>query len=41
MFPWHWWKPAKDGWGVRYCILCQQKQKAFYDDGKIQWEPVA
>jgi len=43
MFPWHWWKSAKDAWGVRYCILCQQRQRAFYDvdTGQVEWEEIA
>ena len=42
MLPWHWWKTAKDSWGIRYCIFCQQRQRALYnsDSGKVEWEGI-
>jgi hypothetical protein len=41
MFPWHWWKASK-GWGIRYCILCRERQQAIYNSvsGQVEWEPV-
>jgi len=43
MFPWHWWRLEKRAWGIRYCIFCQQRQKAIYDAdiGKMQWQELA